>query len=1245
MSLRTVTYALSALVSLGVIVLMAAETPLPDLRAAAEKQFTDGNWRDAFETYERLCLDKQNAGQPLAEDFQKAIQSLRNLQQHQEVDGFRDAAVEAHPDDWRLLVAAAESYRNGANYGFLVGGEFVRGNQRGGGQYVMSQQRDRVLGLRLMDRARQLLAKSDATPDEQAGFFNQLSEYVLWTRAGGDAWRLQDLTDLSELPDYEEGNRFGWGRGWGPVSQDKGAPVDENGDPVFHTIPESWEAATSDGQRWRWCLEQVATLVPSRRDEVDYRFAQFLRSQFGVQTMQQWGLLLSREADDKEDESGPFAVHTLKETETIARLATGVKRFTLPDEFNFIRIYQRIAKSSDQGYAEPSLSELAQIFEDRQQYPKAAKTWQESIRRFKDVNNVKQPRLEQIVGNWGRFEPVKTQPARTGATVDFRFRNGKRVDFTAHRIKVDQLIGDVMQYLKSRPRQIDWQQVQIDDLGYRLVTQNEQKYLGDKVADWSLDLDPRSEHFDRRITVTTPLTKAGAYLVVGKMADGNTSRIIVWVNDTAIVKKPLDGKSLYYVADAVTGKPVAGANVEFFGWRQEHVANTQRNFRILTKNFAERTDGEGEIVTDPKLMSPDYQWLAIARTNDGRFAHLGFSNIWFGTWQHSTFDQSKAIVITDRPVYRPEQKVEFKIWLREADYTLGDVSRFADKDFTIKINDPQGTEVYAEKLHTDEYGGLVGEYTLPDEAKLGSYSLYIEAQHGIGGSGTFRVEEYKKPEFEVTVEAPTEPIALGETIKATIRAKYYFGAPVTKATVKYKVERSPHEQRWYPHRPWDWLYGEGYWWFTPDYAWYKGFGRWGCFAPRPFWQQWSPDPPELVLDREVEIGPDGTVEVEIDTALAKALHGDQDHKYAITAEVVDASRRTIVGQGNVLVAREPFKVFVWTDRGHYRVGDTIHASFNARTLDSKGVEGKGSLKLLKVTYDETGEPIENVAQEWELDTDADGRAEIDIKASAGGQYRLAYSVTDADGHTIEGGYLFVIRGDGFDGSEFQFNDLELIADKAEYKPGETVNLLINTNRVGSTVLLFVRPEGGIYAGPPQVLRLDGKSTVATVEVAQGDMPNFFIEAMTVAGGDVHTIVQQIVVPPEKRVLNVEVQPDADDYLPGAAANVTLKLTDVDGKPFVGSMVMSIYDRAVEYISGGSNVPEIREFFWKWTRNHHPQTEHNLERWVGNLLKQGETAMGNLGVFGEIVTEMAEVVAAFGGGGGGRPVEFFGRCDA
>ncbi len=215
--------------------------------------------------------------------------------------------------------------------------------------------------------------------------------------------------------------------------------------------------------------------------------------------------------------------------------------------------------------------------------------------------------------------------------------------------------------------------------------------------------------------------------------------------------------------------------------------------------------------------------------------------------------------------------------------------------------------------------------------------------------------------------------------------------------------------------------------------------------------------------------------------------------------------------------------------------------------------------------------------------------------------------------------MFVVRGDGFDGRDYRFNDLELVPDQPDYRPGDTVNLMINTAQADSTVLLFVRPANGIYL-PPQIHRLKGKSAVVPVAVVKRDMPNFFIEAVTVSGGRVHTETREIVVPPEQRVLNVEVLPSAAEYQPGAPAKVKIRLTDFSGEPFQGSTVVSVYDKAVEYISGGPNVPDIKEFFWKWRRTHHAQTEHNLDRLSGNLIPKDKPGMGPLGAFGEQVAD-------------------------
>ena len=156
----------------------------------------------------------------------------------------------------------------------------------------------------------------------------------------------------------------------------------------------------------------------------------------------------------------------------------------------------------------------------------------------------------------------------------------------------------------------------------------------------------------------------------------------------------------------------------------------------------------------------------------------------------------------------------------------------------------------------------------------------------------------------------------------------------------------------------------------------------------------------------------------------------------------------------------------------------------------------------------------------------------------------------------------------------------------------------------------------------------------------------FVEAVTISGGRVFSEVKEIVVPPEQRVLNLEVVPSADTYKPGQKAKVQLKLTDSAGKPFVGSIVTAIYDKALEYISGGSNVPEIKAFFWKWRRGHQIRNESNLDRFGNNMTLVNQMPMQNLGVFGDMVgsdeSDSKLEKRAEKGAGPGAPAGFAGK---
>jgi uncharacterized protein YfaS (alpha-2-macroglobulin family) len=1189
-----------------------AETAHPQIRQKAQSAYRNGNWQDAFEQYRRLILEIENDPAIVGQDFTRAWRCLQQLNRLNELDQFREEVIEHHAGNWRLLLEAARSYSQNTHWGYMVAGKFLRGPHRGGEKYVNAIARDRVRALQLMQQA-MAFAEEDPAKSEVAQFYLEYARIIQQYRAGSQAWRLQYLTDLSRLPDYEPG----YGHEYDGLA--KGAPVDAQDQPIFHGLPQSLETASSDGQRWRWLLARATALDPALKTHVDYAWASFLHQQFGVQTLVNNEAFFDRgyliqEEDAKNDKGNLYQVHTLTDRETIARLAVGVRRFVLPDEHNFILIFKDVLQTGDSGYAGNAAQALAQIYENRRQYDQAVRYWQI----YKNYNqSAARQHIDQITKNWGVFEPAGPQPAGTRPGVEYRFRNGRRAQLSARKIRVDRLLEDVRAYIRSRPRRLDWQKINVGDIGWRIVHENQTEYIGEPVASWQLDLDPDERHWDRRVTVTFPdaLKAAGAYLVEARMPQGNVARIIVWVSDTAIVQKPLKYRMLYFVADAVSGRALAGVSIDFFGYRTQNIKGTNE-YRIDHTRFTKQTDPQGLVIIAPDDMPPDMSWLATATTRDGRLAFLGFTSVWYSGYDETQYNQTKTLVMTDRPVYRPGQNVKFKLWVRQAKYDRDETSAFAGQRFTVRIDNPKNEQIFSQTLTADAYGGIEGELKLAADAALGVYRI-SHGRRSVYGGQTFRVEEYKKPEFEVKIEAPAEPVMLGEKITATAKAAYYFGSPVTDATVNYKVLRSEHDSRWYPASYWDWFYGSGYWWYGYDYPWYPGWESWGCLKPiGPWWPDWPRRQPEIVADGEAKIGRDGTVEISIDTALTQLIHGDSDHRYTITAEVRDQSRRTIVGRGTVLVARKPFKVYAWLDRGYYRVGDTVQARFKAQTLDQRPVAGNGRLKLLRITY-KNSIPQETQVAAWPLNTDAEGRAALQIQASRPGQYRLSYTVTDAKDHAIEGGYIFTVRGAGDDGAAYRFAKIELITDKAAYAPGETVQLQINTDRKDAAVMLFVRPVSGVYL-PPKVISMSGKSALEEIAVSKEDMPNFFVEAVTVYDGEVHSEIREIAVPPEKRMLHVTAAPSRTDYRPGQLAKLKVQLTDFYGDPFQGSAVISVYDRAVEYIAGGSNVPEIRSFFWKWRRHHRLNQQTSLERRFYNLLQKNEIPMKNIGIFGNLL---------------------------
>ncbi|MES2660840.1 MAG: MG2 domain-containing protein [Verrucomicrobiota bacterium] len=1204
------------------------------LRAERDKLKDRGMWRDAVNFYVEKLLPVSDEGS--GSDLERAVEALGQLNAVGELDGLVERAVTAQAENPSLLTSAAAVYRRAPHGGQIIAGDFKRGRGYGGGrrfrgesvedssgetgQWVNTEYRDHIRSLQLLQQA---VSKPGSAAQGVLAWREMASVFMQ-----NEAWKLQTLTPLDQLPEWGEP---------GPEGGTEGAPW--KGDaPVLYPQPASWAAAVNDGERWRLALaeqqrlsteadrENMAAVMISER-------ARFSQSQFGTETLSSYGWWAQQDPDSAK---GILEMDTLAEDECLAKTSDGVRRFKLPAEYHFIALYRSVLDNKLVGGTAGDA--LVQVFLNRRQYDKAREVLEQTIAKHGPGSNDSRKKLhQQIVGNWGRFEMAKTVAAGVKPNLPLVFRNGTNLKLTAAPVDMEAVIKDTQAYLKSNPAKFDWQRTNPSDIASRLISGDGAKYIGKPAASWETKLTPREKHRDTRADIEMPLDKAGAWWITGDVANGNSFHTLVWIVDSVIVENDVGGKKQWWVADAASGAPVAGAEIEFFGYRTVYLERKkplERNMDILTKSVTHTTDADGKVLLGPGALDEEYQWLAMARKPDRTMAFYGFRPSSITEPQLENGNRDLTYGISDRPLYKPGDTAHLKFYLRNVGYFQPDESRWANKDGKLILTNGRGEEAMKiEKLKTDDLGAVECEVVIPKDAVLGTWNATFQIGSQIAAGVSLRVEEYRKPEYEVKVEAPTEPVKLGDKFTATVKAMYFHGSPVRNAEVEIIVKRSGIGERWFPVWRWDWLYGPGAWWNCGDISWHPTWRSWGCLPPNPPWWQgsrWTPD--ELVMKRKLAIGPDGTAKIEIDTAPAKQTQGDMDSKYTIEARVVDASRREERGTGSVIAARKPFEVIVWTSRGYTRAGEAVEATVSAATLAGKPVVGaKGTLKIFQITGGANGRVEEKEVQSFPVETDAQGEIHQKFAAPATGQYRLAASLSFNGGEAAEGATILNVHGPGrADPADWHFGPLELIADKPAHAAGETLKLRVNSDQANANVWLFLHIAGSAGREARRI-QLDGKSLEVEVPLDLRDMPNMFIEGVTVFGAEVHTGVRQILLPPVSKLIDVTLEPAKDRVKPRETSALKVTLRDAEGKPVTGIAVLTVYDKSLEAITGGSNVGLIHENFWTWKNNYYQDWGRgSVPMSTGNLQRPKAVGMQSLGRFGDD----RELLGREGGAGGG-----------
>ena len=323
-------------------------------------------------------------------------------------------------------------------------------------------------------------------------------------------------------------------------------------------------------------------------------------------------------------------------------------------------------------------------------------------------------------------------------------------------------------------------------------------------------------------------------------------RQLYFVTDVYTMAESQPGnRTRYVVVSATTGQPLAGAHLRI----RQYVAYNKY------ETSTGKTDAKGEYIFDNKN---GRRCEVFAYTDDDKACpEMNTANQF--RYYASQDEVQQVRIYTDRAIYRPGQTVHAAVLI----YNIKDSFEHhaaEGKRVTFSLRDANWKEVASQKATTDAYGGSAVDFTLPSSGLTGRFTIQAN-----GESHSFRVEEYKRPNFQVEFPEVKQHYEAGDTVVVRGTARSYAGVPVQGAAVRYKVVRRM-----------------AFWWWS-------------------YWRYWDSgiigtgNSDEEVYSSETVTGDDGTFPVEIPMTLPESEH-PLFYNFIVTADVTDAAGETHSGQ-------------------------------------------------------------------------------------------------------------------------------------------------------------------------------------------------------------------------------------------------------------------------------------------------------------------------------------------------------------
>jgi uncharacterized protein YfaS (alpha-2-macroglobulin family) len=656
------------------------------------------------------------------------------------------------------------------------------------------------------------------------------------------------------------------------------------------------------------------------------------------------------------------------------------------------------------------------------------------------------------------------------------------------------------------------------------------------VARWRQELPPTYISDSQELPID-PLP-SGLYLV--EATDGHfKAYTLLMVSRMAMVTRTAGGTVLAYCVDRVSGAGIAGVTV--------------------TAGFADKQQGNGATDSDglaPLKLTvpnpvPDSFWVVATSGDDVAVVTPGAYAL--NGWQGSAW---ASYIYTDRPVYRPGHTVHWKAILRAK--VENHLALPKPGNIHVTISDQDDHALLEKDMPLSAAGNVYGDFTLPATATLGYYSIRLRSgpasddSSADAGAASFRVEDYRKPEYQVRVLPAKARLLQGESTPVTIDSRYFFGEPVANAAVKYRVYHSPH-----------------YWWDEDT----GGDGEEGVGAD-------AGDNSDLGYDAAQEseqtgkLDANGKLTIQVPTQYNANARPAMDQDYTVEAAVTDAANREITGRGRFLATRGSFRIHVEPVSYAIRAGESAVLNVTAVDYDNHPVQTKVHLQMVRHKYvNGKTQTIREAATD--VTTDAQGKAQGSVLAGQAGSSEVEATATTPEQRTVfDSSYLWVmgVNEEGWGGES---RSVQIIADKKTYTPGDTAHLSILSNVDNFHPLVTAT---GNTVEFQKVMFSPGKSLTFDLPITSNAQPNLEVTAVFIRDNQLYQANLSVKVPPVQQQLQIDITPDKQVFQPQQTAGYDVFARDYQGKPVIADFSFGVVDEAIYSLYPDSSGDMVKKLY-------------------------------------------------------------------